>query len=122
MNAYLNAGNTYLALVTIDPGAVNNRTQANEWFNNGNGVNNLPFTLEAPAESLEIGLEADVQHDAWMVWRSFSLTYKSLPVTDGISTVETKAVNGDALYDLQGRRVAQPTKGIYIVNGKKVIK
>ena len=122
MNAYLNAGNTYLALVTIDPDAVNNRTQANEWFNNGNGVNKLPFTLEAPAESLEIGLEADVQHDAWMVWRSFSLTYKSLPVTDGISTVETKAVNGDALYDLQGRRVAQPTKGIYIVNGKKVIK
>ena len=25
-------------------------------------------------------------------------------------------------YDLQGRRVAQPTKGLYIVNGKKVIK
>lgn len=27
-----------------------------------------------------------------------------------------------AVYDLQGRRVAQPTKGLYIVNGKKVIK
>ena len=25
------------------------------------------------------------------------------------------------VYDLQGRRVAQPTKGLYIVNGKKVI-
>ena len=25
------------------------------------------------------------------------------------------------LYDLQGRKVAQPTKGLYIVNGKKVI-
>ena len=25
-------------------------------------------------------------------------------------------------YDLQGRRVAQPTKGLYIVNGKKIIK
>ena len=24
-------------------------------------------------------------------------------------------------YDLQGRRVAHPTKGIYIVNGKKVV-
>jgi hypothetical protein len=31
--------------------------------------------------------------------------------------------NADAVvYDLQGRRVAQPTKGLYIVNGKKVIK
>lgn len=30
--------------------------------------------------------------------------------------------NADAVvYDLQGRRVAQPTKGLYIVNGKKVI-
>ena len=24
------------------------------------------------------------------------------------------------VYDLQGRRVTQPTKGLYIVNGKKV--
>ena len=31
-------------------------------------------------------------------------------------------VNGsDNYYDLQGRRVAQPTKGLYIVNGKKVV-
>lgn len=26
-----------------------------------------------------------------------------------------------AVYDLQGRRVAHPTQGIYIVNGRKVI-
>ena len=26
-----------------------------------------------------------------------------------------------AIYDLQGRRVTQPTKGLYIVNGKKVV-
>jgi hypothetical protein len=25
------------------------------------------------------------------------------------------------MYDLQGRRVAQPSKGLYIVNGKKVV-
>ena len=25
------------------------------------------------------------------------------------------------VYDLSGRRVVQPTKGLYIVNGKKVI-
>ncbi len=27
----------------------------------------------------------------------------------------------DKVYDLSGRRVAQPTKGIYIINGKKVV-
>lgn len=30
-------------------------------------------------------------------------------------------VNDNVIYDLSGRRVAQPTKGLYIVNGKKVI-
>ena len=39
----------------------------------------------------------------------------------GIKTVRTMA--GDAVYDLQGRRLAtQPRKGIYIVNSKKVIR
>ena len=39
----------------------------------------------------------------------------------GISTVETvKAQNGET-YNLSGQRVAQPQKGLYIVNGKKVI-
>lgn len=39
----------------------------------------------------------------------------------GISTLDTtKAFNGQT-YNLSGQRVAQPTKGLYIVNGKKVI-
>ena len=44
--------------------------------------------------------------------------------TTGITMVQGEGfmVNGsDNYYDLQGRRVAQPTKGLYIVNGKKVI-
>ena len=42
--------------------------------------------------------------------------------TTGIDEVSSKTeeVRSD-YYDLQGRRVAQPTKGLYIVNGKKVI-
>ena len=40
----------------------------------------------------------------------------------GIQTIDNgKLTNDNAYYDLQGRRVAQPTKGLYIVNGKKVI-
>ena len=37
---------------------------------------------------------------------------------EGVS-VNENFENGE-VYDLQGRRVAQPTKGLYIVNGKKV--
>lgn len=39
----------------------------------------------------------------------------------GISEVSTELQNGVA-YDLQGRRVVNAQKGLYIVNGKKVIK
>ena len=42
--------------------------------------------------------------------------------TTGVNTlnVERKTMRGD-YYDLQGRKVAQPAKGLYIVNGKKVV-
>jgi len=41
--------------------------------------------------------------------------------TTGIEMPTVEDVNADAVvYDLQGRRVQNPTKGLYIVNGKKV--
>ena len=39
---------------------------------------------------------------------------------DGIESVNVNAAE-DNIYDLQGRQVAQPQKGLYIVNGKKVV-
>ena len=49
----------------------------------------------------------------------------SLDETTGISDAARLNDNvemiNDKVYDLQGRKVAQPTKGLYIVNGKKVI-
>ena len=44
--------------------------------------------------------------------------------TTGISaSLNDKAemINDNAVYDLQGRRVSKPTRGLYIVNGKKVL-
>ena len=42
--------------------------------------------------------------------------------TTGINDVRSQKEDGRGdVYDLQGRRVAQPTKGLYIVNGKKII-
>ena len=39
----------------------------------------------------------------------------------GISDMNRETVTNNRYFDLQGRRVAQPTKGMYIVNGKKVV-
>ena len=53
--------------------------------------------------------------------RSLSVIFAD-DMTTGIETIanETKADN--TVYNLGGQRVAQPTKGLYIVNGKKIIK
>lgn len=40
----------------------------------------------------------------------------------GISQVEKASRSADSYFNLAGQRVAQPTKGLYIVNGKKVLR
>jgi len=39
----------------------------------------------------------------------------------GITSVRGSKSTDNVYYDLSGRRVAQPTKGLFIVNGKKVV-
>ena len=39
----------------------------------------------------------------------------------GISQVENVQLSNENYYDLQGRKIENPTKGLYIVNGKKVV-
>ncbi len=41
--------------------------------------------------------------------------------TTGISEVKTDSEKSDKMFDMQGRRVMTPAKGIYIKDGKKVI-
>ena len=41
--------------------------------------------------------------------------------TTGIQTVQGEGVAADGYFNLSGQRVSQPTKGLYIVNGKKII-
>lgn len=58
-------------------------------------------------------------------WQYERGDYKELcgfPISDGIETItsEEKTGNGQ-IYDLSGRKVNKPQRGIYIVNGKKVI-
>ena len=54
--------------------------------------------------------------------KSFVLSFDDGETT-GIETinVEKNAAEDGVYYDLQGRRVEHPTRGIYILNGKKVV-
>ena len=52
--------------------------------------------------------------------RALSIVFEG--ETTGINAVSSSADKTDGeWYDLSGRRVAQPTKGLFIVNGKKVV-
>ena len=52
--------------------------------------------------------------------RDLSLIFDDAETT-GIQAVEKKMSDNAMYFDLMGRRIAQPQKGLYIVNGKKVV-
>ena len=41
--------------------------------------------------------------------------------TSGIRTVKSENANSNGLYSLNGQKVTEPRKGIYIINGEKRI-
>lgn len=49
--------------------------------------------------------------------RGFTLVFDE--ESTGISTISSRNIETDKVYDLQGRHVVNPSKGLYIVNGKK---
>ena len=61
---------------------------------------------------------------AYLTYSSASLarSFFGFDETTGIEMPTAEGIDADAVvYDLQGRRVSQPTTGLYIVNGKKVV-
>ena len=52
------------------------------------------------------------------VWKDFKLL---IIVDAGIEDITTGKQSSNAFYDLQGRKVKSPTKGLYIKDGKKVL-
>ena len=53
--------------------------------------------------------------------RQLTFSIDSDSETTGISEIENSKSKIENYYNLNGQRVEQPTKGLYIVNGKKVI-
>ena len=93
-----------------------------------------PIIVEVDDGTLSIGARG-VRDDIWTIWDNFQLTYfgnadidavraaypKNTGATTGINEVNT-GVNTGAIYNLNGVRMNNMTKkGIYIVNGKKIV-
>ena len=43
-------------------------------------------------------------------------------IEDGIAAVMVSRGEGNEIYDLVGRRISRPVKGIYVINGRKVVR
>ncbi len=76
----------------------------------------------------DTGTETDLLTDSYTFTVSEPTTLNNrflLQLNDGITTVPsvaTQSQQAGQTYDLQGRPVSTPTRGLYIQNGKKVIK
>lgn len=76
--------------------------------------NDVPF---------HVYVETDALYQAWNTYKEDNGSSFIIDTPDAINSIEAEQQNAnDAIYDLSGRRVSKTTKGIYIINGKKVVK
>ena len=74
------------------------------------------YTWNGLADGVTFGAESGSGHIKML---SVKVTLAIYDPT-GIANVVPSAPNSTAIYDLQGRRVLNPKKGLYIVNGRKI--
>lgn len=95
-----------------------------EPLNSGNGLGGTTCDVTADgvvnltAGTYYLELSATYGYEEYLSLKS--LTFGAA-TTDGISTVASSVKAHAATFDLQGRSVAQPTKGVYVRNGKKIV-
>ena len=71
------------------------------------------------ADKLYVTIDIDMQES---LSQTISVEFGS-DIANGISSVSNEQLTKDnAVYDLSGRRIVKPTKGLYIQNGKKIIR
>ena len=101
------------------------------------GKDYLPVTITYDAENggmlltaagmnvYDSGTAVQLSKDDKSYWRvQIALIENNKEVADIITTIENvipEAVKDGAIYDLNGRRVVNPARGIFIQNGKKVL-
>lgn len=74
-----------------------------------------PFRLYLQITALD-GSPVKVEEDAMQ-----AIGIRTRDETTGLECSELKTPDAELIHDLQGRCVTNPTKGLYIVNGKKMI-
>lgn len=86
------------------------------------GAMRIPDELQGKTVkfAFRFGTDGSTNDPHWAV-REFRLLKIADDTPTSIEGVETSAEADNTVYDLMGRRVANPSNGIYIINGKKVV-
>lgn len=79
-------------------------------------VNNKGFTLKNMGTGKYLKDAAPAKYDSPAYF-----DFRVVGGTTGIKTVNREPLTVNLVYDLQGRRVSNPSRGLYIVNGKKIM-
>ncbi len=102
----------------------NSMQAASTAFGLGEYLNTVDVHV-AEGETLTLGLRlrSTGVSNNWCCFDNFTLSYLGTEAPTAIESIEAAATTADnsTIYDLSGRRVQKAKKGIYIINGKKVM-
>ncbi len=106
--------------IVIQPGKDSNYGE-DEWIGPGLGEVPIVLTGKLTATALYVNIDIDMSESIGQIINVVVGQEKN--VTSGINGVKvTPSTNATAIYTLGGVRVNKATKGVYVINGKKVIK
>lgn len=111
----LQVGETCQLTATVSPADATNKTL--KWVSSDRNVakvsNGLVTAVSEGTATITV-LSTDG------TGKSAQVVVTVTPAT-GIHAVVEDSKNANVIYDLQGRRVYKPTKGVYVINGKKIL-
>lgn len=106
----------------------NDMQSADAYFKKGIYENSVVAAVTSDGGSLKVGVKStSMPSSYWAIFDNFRLYFYGSKSVDDVTAVpaiqHSELITTNSVYDLQGRKVSEPgiRKGIYIVNGKKMI-
>jgi len=121
-----NEENIATAKVPAKTGDEGGMSAASESFTAGKYASETMGIYVNEGETITVGVKGTATHQ-WVIFDNFRLTYFGANqvddlITTGISEVNTTAEAANAIYNMAGQKVQKAQKGLFIINGKKVVK
>lgn len=115
--------NDVKAEVPARTGAENSMDEAGVSFAEGLYTIEPIMVYVAEDGALTVGITNNGNTNQWVIWDNFRLTYYGEDdIPTGITELSNTTSNKKTIYNLAGQRVMNAQKGLFIVNGKKVVK